>query len=348
VTRAPEQTPPLGWIAQYRLRLKRKRLLWRSFRSRHHLTCLADRTSRIAPSDVLAFTTLRNEITRLPWFLEHYRRLGVGHFLMVDNGSDDGTVDYLRDQPDVSLWQTSASYRASRFGLDWLTWLQMRYGHRHWTMMVDADELLIYAHHKTQTLSDLTGWLDAQGLAAFGALMLDMYPKGPLGAQDYGPGTDPLDTLCWFDRGPYRVQRQQPMNNLWVQGGVRERMFFAENPARSPTLNKIPLVKWSRHFAYVNSCHSALPRHLNGAYDGPGGTAPSGVLLHTKFLPDVIGKSHAEKSRKQHFHDPDKFSAYYDSILAGPVLWKPESARFQGWEQMVDLGLMHTGGWTPT
>ena len=234
--------PPISWVQMYRLRLKRRRLLWRSFRSRRQLSCLANRTRRIGRNDILAFTTLRNEITRLPWFLHHYRALGVDHFLIVDNDSDDGSVAYLDDQPDVSLWQTRDSYRASRYGLDWLTWLQMRYGHDHWCLMVDADELLIYPDHDTRSLRDLTHWLDAQGRTAFGALMLDLYPKGPLGATATILKLTRPRFLAWFDAGPYRAQRQSPLGNLWVQGGARERMFFGNAPRHGlRRLNKIPL-----------------------------------------------------------------------------------------------------------
>ncbi|WP_170361013.1 glycosyltransferase family 2 protein [Ruegeria arenilitoris] len=337
---AADNLPPIGWVQKYRLRLKRRRLLWRSFRSRHQLASLKDQTAQIRPGAVLAFTTLRNEVNRLPWFFRHYRGLGVDHFLVVDNGSDDGSVGFLRDQPDVSLWQTSNSYRDARYGLDWLTWLQMRYGHGHWTLMVDADELLIYPNHDSKSLHDLTGTLDQQGHIAFGALLLDVYPKGPLGAQPYDPEMDPTKTLSWFDPGPYRAQRQSPLGNLWVQGGARERMFFADRPRHSPTLNKIPLVRWSRRYAYVNSCHSALPRHLNAVYDGPGGKTPSGVLLHTKFLPEVVDKSSTEKTRRQHFHDPDLFGSYYDAIGNRPDMWTPQSVRLEGWAQLQQLGLM--------
>jgi len=338
--------PQISLAQRYRLRWKRRRLLWLALRSRHQLTALANRTDRIKRGDILSFTTLRNEITRLPWFLHHYRRLGVDQFLVVDNGSTDGSVEYLRDQPDVSLWQTQASYRASRYGVYWLTWLQMRYGHRHWNLTVDADELLIYADHEIRTLRDLTDWLDRSGKAGFGALMLDLYPKGPLGAQSYNTETDPTHVLPWFDAGPYRAVRQSPMGNLWVQGGARERFFFAENPRLSPTLNKIPLIRWSRHYSYVNSCHSALPRHLNTEYNGPGGIGPSGVLLHTKFLPDVVARSGIEKTRRQHFHDPDLFETYYDAIGNRPDLWTEHSQRYAGWEQLVKLGLMGGIDWT--
>lgn len=339
------QPSNLGPIGKLRLRLRRQRLLWRSFRSRHQLTRLADRTDQISPGAILCFSTMRNEITRLPWFLKHYRRLGIDHFLVVDNGSDDGTVAYLLNQPDVSVWQTKDSYRQSRFGVDWLTWLQIRYGHGHWCLTADADELLIYAHHEARGLRDLSAWLDTQGQQAFGALLLDLYPKGPLAGQSYAPGQDPTEVLSWFDPGPYRAQRQEPLGNLWVQGGVRERAFFADTPRRSPTLNKIPLVKWSRRYAYVNSSHSALPRRLNLCYDGPEGRAASGVILHTKFLPEVVEKSGIEKSRQQHFHAPSEFAHYYDAIAQSPNLWSPASVHLTGWRQLEKLGLMTAGGW---
>ncbi len=346
VTSAGAQLPRISWAQKYRLRWKRRQLLWRSWRSRNQLACLKDQTARIHRGDILAFTTLRNEITRLPWFFRHYRALGVNHFLIVDNDSDDGSVAYLSRQPDVSLWQTQASYRAARYGLDWLTALQIRYGHGHWCLMVDADELLIYANFTNRTLQDLTGWLDRQGRAGFGALMLDLYPKGPLGTQEYDAESDPTTVLNWFDPGPYRAQRQSPMGNLWVQGGARERMFFARTRQRSPTLNKIPLVRWSRRYAYVNSTHSALPRRLNALYDGPGGDAPSGILLHTKFLPEIVAKSQVEKLRRQHFHDPDQFGPYYDGIIAQPDLWTTQSVRYSDGSNLQELGLMKAGGWT--
>jgi hypothetical protein len=138
----------------YRMRLKRRRLLWRALRSRHQLK--APRRPAIPRDGVLAFVVLRNEAARLPYFLDHYRDLGVAHFLMIDNGSDDGSTEMLAAQPDVTLWQTSASYRASRFGLDWLNWLLWRHGHGRWCLTVDADELLVYDQMETRKLPALS------------------------------------------------------------------------------------------------------------------------------------------------------------------------------------------------
>lgn len=335
--------PSLSAFAAYKLRIKRRRYLWRSFRARHQLTKAVDRTDLIAPDMVLAVTTLRNEALRLPFFLQFYRERGVGHFLIVDNGSDDGSFEFLSEQPDVSVWRTNASYRASRFGVDWMTWLQIRYAHGHWCLIVDADELLVYAQDDKMDIPALTQALDAQGRQAFGALMLDLYPKDALGAQSYIAGQDPREVLGWFDPDGYRSTRQMPLGNLWVQGGARERVFFDDNPEKSPTLNKLPLVKWHRKYAYVNSSHSILPRTLNYAYDGPKGTQPSGALLHTKFLPEIVSKSETEKHRQEHFNAPEAFDPYYDQLISAPTLWHAGSRAYEGPAQLEALGLIHAG-----
>lgn len=332
------------WDA-YRLRLKRKQFLWRALRKRHQLERLSDRTRKIRPGDILAFAVMRNEALRLPYFLRHYRDLGVDHFLIVDNGSMDGTTGLLAEARDVSLWTTPASYRASRFGLDWITWLMIRHGHDHWCLTVDADELLIYPYHDTRPLPALTGWLDASGIPAFPAMMLDLYPKGRIGAQSYQAGQDPRQILSWFDAGNYTMTRQERSQALWIQGGPRARSFFAQRPRRAPTLSKIPLVRWNRRFAYLNSTHALLPRHLNKTYDDGGGEAISGLLLHTKFLDSVIEKSSEEKARREHFGRPEEFDPYYDALIADPQLWTPYSAPLGSWRQLEAQGLMSRGGW---
>jgi glycosyltransferase involved in cell wall biosynthesis len=334
-----------AWLA-YRLRWKRRRLLFRALRKRRQLDPVRDLTSLIKPDDILVFSTVRNEALRLPFFLAHYRALGVGHFLIVDNDSDDGTQEYLAAQPDVSVWHSGHSYKLSRFGVDWLTLLQIRFGHGHWCLTVDADEILIYPHHDTRPMQALTEWLDAHGRQSFGTMMLDMYPKGKLDAECYEAGADPFERLCWFDGGNYVMQKKRDLHNLWIQGGVRARKFFAERPERAPTLGKTPLVKWNRRFAYVSSAHSILPRRLNLVYDDQGGERLSGILLHTKFLDVVVARSAEEKHRAEHFANSALYDDYYDSLQTAPDLWCEQSHRLTGWRQLEAMGLMSRGNWT--
>jgi glycosyltransferase involved in cell wall biosynthesis len=332
-------------VLALKLRTRRQLLLWRAFRKRAELRAIQDRTAQIASQDVLCFLCVRNEAARLPHFLRHHRALGVRHFLAVDNASTDGTVDLLRAQPDVSLWHSTASYKASRFGMDWLTWLQMRHGSGHWCLTLDADELLIYPYWQTRPLPALTGWLDTQGRDSFGALTVDMYPEGPVSEGGVGPDDDPIRHLGWFDAGNYQVQVQPRMRNLWIQGGARARAFFADTPRRAPTLNKTPLVRWHWRYAYVNSTHALLPPRLNQVYATDDGELTSGIILHTKFLPGITERSAEEKARGEHFGNAAQYAAYYDHLTANPLLHTRASTRYTGWRQMEALGLMSRGGW---
>ncbi len=331
--------------AKLRLRAERQIKLARALRKSFELRRVHDRTRAIRPGMILAFTTLRNEHVRLPYFLQYYRDLGVGHFLMVDNGSDDGTDRYLAEQPDVSLWSTRASYRRSGYGVDWLNHLQWRYGAGHWTLVVDVDEFLVYPFCESRPLLALTGWLDEAGRRSFGAMLLDMYPKGPLTAQPYLAGQNPFEIARFFDAGNLTMTRNPRYRNLWIQGGVRARAFFADRPRAAPALNKTPLVRWTRKYAYVSSTHALLPRGLNRVYDEGGGELASGVLLHAKFLDTLLPKAREEIARREHYGGGREYQAYGAGLERTADLWCPWSTEYINWRQLEILGLMSKGDW---
>ncbi len=335
----------MGFARSYRLRLARKRWQARAIRKRRELTAFVDRTETIKPSDLLVFSTMRNEKVRLPYFLKYYRNQGINHFLIVDNNSDDGTREYLAQQPDVSLWVSEASYKRSRFGVDWLNWLAFKYGHGHWCLTVDPDEFFVYPFADTRSLRALTDWLDASSIRSFSAMLLDMYPKGPIDAQPYREGGDPFEIASWFDSGNYMISRNAKMGNLWIQGGPRARAFFQDRPERAPALNKIPLVKWNRSFTYVSSTHSLLPRGLNAVFDEYGGEKASGVLLHAKFLDTFAAKAEEELQRRQHYAASHEYKAYHEKMRDNPDLWCKWSEKYINWRQLEILGLMSKGNW---
>jgi glycosyltransferase involved in cell wall biosynthesis len=335
----------LGFLTSYRLRMQRKRWRIRAMRKRRELVTVQNRTSQIGRSEILLICTLRDERVRLPFFLQYYRRLGVEHFLFIDNGSTDGTDTYLKDQEDVSLWTTSASYKNSRYGVDWMNWLALRYGHGHWIVTVDIDEFLVYPFCDTRPLQALTDWLDSSSIRSFGTITLDMYPKGPVEQNDYQAGEDPFTNSRWFDSANYSYKRNDRYYNLWIQGGPRARMFFADNPENAPALNKVPLVKWHRDFAYVSSTHMMLPRGLNLVYDQSGGEKASGVLLHAKFLNTLVDKAAQEAKRGEHYAAAREYEAYEQGLGAGTVLWTKWSEEYINWRQLEILGLMSKGNW---
>lgn len=109
-----------------------------------------------------------NERPLLPHFLEHYRSF-VTTFFIFDDGSTDGSVEYLAQQPDVVLGcfvRDSNSYIQAATEFYNNIWKASR-GSADWVVVVNIDELL---HHRWpdlcfkklrmlgHTLVQATGW----------------------------------------------------------------------------------------------------------------------------------------------------------------------------------------------
>jgi len=335
----------MGLMSSYRLRLRRKYLLLRAFRRRRQLKPVVNRMATCPRQPILLFSTMRNERIRLPYFLDYYRKLGVDHFLLVDNGSDDGTREYLAEQPDVSLWTATAGYKQSRFGTDWMMHLLRRHGSENWCLTVDVDEFLVFPYCETRSLRALTDWLDSSATRTFSAMLLDMYPKGPMHEQPYREGRNPFEIAQYFDSGNYVIHRNPGLGNLWIQGGPRARLYFADQPKQAPAMNKIPLVKWHPSYAYVSSTHMMLPRGLNLVFEDAGGEKPSGCLLHAKFLDTFAAKAEEELQRGQHYAESHEYRAYREGLTRERDLWCNWSEKYINWRQLEILGLMSKGNW---
>ena len=94
-------------------------------------------------------------------FADHYRRLGVGHFL-VDRQRLERRADGLGGgrSPTSRSGTPTASYRDSRFGMLWVNDLLRRHGQGRWCVVVDPDEFLVYPMMETRSLRALGQFLE--------------------------------------------------------------------------------------------------------------------------------------------------------------------------------------------
>jgi len=329
-----------------RLKLWRQALIYHAAAYRHgrSLAPVFDRTVHISSRSILAFVVLRNEAFRIPYFLKYYRNLGVDHFLFVDNDSNDNFLDLIEDQTDCSAWTTTESYKEANFGVHWANHLLRRYGSGHWCLVLDPDEFLIYPHMESRSLRELTEYLSQERKESFFAVMLDMYARGSIDQATYMPGHDPLETCRWFDPTGYFQERQTYYGDWWIRGGVRRRVFFSEEPNKSPALNKTVLIKWRRHYLFFASTHIAWPKRLNRPHFLDG-LAPTGCLLHFKYLAHFRGKVIEEMTRKEHYAGSREYQRYLEGLNAEEELWGKYSTCFTGWRQCVNFGLMNEGRW---
>ena len=304
---------------------------------------VSDRSSRIKPSDLLVFVTCRNEKVRLPYFLDYYRKAGVDHFLFVDNDSSDGSREFLASQEDCSVWTTSASYRDAKFGVHWLNHLLRRHGTGHWCLTLDPDEFLVFPYNDTRNLKALCSFLDSNKKESFFSILLDMYPRDSVEDAVYSSGQNPLEVAPWFDPAGYH-QEKAPQCDWWTRGGVRRRVFFADNPDEAPALNKTVLVKWRKSFLYLSSTHVLRPFRLNEPHFRDD-LCPTGCLLHFKYMAMFKQKVDEEMKRKQHYAGSREYGRYAAMFARHDHLWCEGSARYEDWRQLAHLGLLTTGRW---
>ena len=300
---------------------------------------MPERVSDLPPvgsDDVLLVSCLRNEMLRLPWFLRHYRRLGVNRFLMVDNGSNDGSREFLMAQDDVTVFHTSESYSDSECGIAWQNAVLHDHAVGHWCFVVDVDEIFVFPGYEQTGLRQFLGYIDAGDATAVVAPMLDMYADRAVAETGYRAGDNLLEICPYFDGDGYQLGGpRSEARGLPVRGGPRERLFWKDRDRTfpSPMLKKTPLIRWSEAHELVASTH---------VVKGCTWADVSGLLLHFKFLQDFAPSAREEAHRAEHFADARQYRAYHDVLDKNAALtgMYEGSVRFRNSRQLQEMGFL--------
>lgn len=292
----------------------------------------------------VAIVLVYNEAHRLPYLLSYYRRMGIGHFIIIDNQSTDGSRDLVRDQPDTSLFSANGLFKKARFGIDWVNGILNRYCEGKWVLHVDADEFLVYPHMDTCPLAEFTALLEARNQFSLPSVMIDMYSDRNHTENLYAQGDDPLSICALFDGKGYVSHLDTVTSTLWIKGGVRGRIYFSDDFSRGPALNKTPLLKWKRHFAFLKVAHQLSPPELNRGGKVKPDQQIRGALLHFKFLSDFSQKVEAEKTRQQHTNEYNAYNQPSQEEQTPASFVGPDTRRYDGWRSLQAEGLIGEGG----
>ena len=131
---------------------------------------------------------IKNERYYIRPFFNHYRNLGVGRFVIIDDDSTDGTREYLLDQPDCMVLNSEYTYMggypiasASETGPVvsgvkniWLNLLLRKFATNRWAIYADADEFLRLPDGFD--INDIVQVLNNKNENVAWTLMLDVYP----------------------------------------------------------------------------------------------------------------------------------------------------------------------------
>ncbi len=329
------------------------------------LTRLDRKTISPARSAVSALMVVRNEATRLPHVFAHHRGLGIDRFFVVDNGSTDGSRDWLLAQPDCHVFATEDSFREAGCGMAWINALLAFLTVGSWCLFIDADELLVYPFCETLRLSRFCAFLDATGSEGVETLMLDMYSRGPVHRAHYAAGLPFLSVCPHFDRSYARGRRlgsrTAPVEYV---GGPRLRVFYPElgslgraglfarrawRVARLHPLGErlgLSRLPWGRALPPELRKVALLKVRPGLHWTGNHATTPfrpapvTAALLHFKFFSDFHARAMVEAARGQHWDGAAEYARYCAIAEAQPDLsfFYEGSETYRSSAQLLALG----------
>ena len=284
------------------------------------------------PGDVLLFATFRNERPRLQRFLDHYRRLGVAQFVIVDNASTDDSVPFLLSNQDVILYQTGDRFAPAGMGMRWINELIDQHGRSNWCLHVDADEALVFPGDENLRLPAFAAYLSAHGYEAMLTPLLDMYPSKLPCENRSDAATDWFSEHVFFDNPIYsRGHQVCPYREMY--GGVRRRLFGGYQ-----ILNKVALINGAAGIRFLLCGHRITPARMADV---------TGALLHyhlvyvlePEFQPllnEAIGRREFASNALERFRSRELLS----NMSPAQSLLCEDSVRFESAEQLVKLGII--------
>jgi glycosyltransferase involved in cell wall biosynthesis len=283
----------------------------------------------LAPEAIVLVACVRDEMIRIAQFLDHYRRIGVNHFAIVDNASEDGTAEFLEQQGDVSLYRTSQSFGGGG-GWAWIETLLERHAAGRWCLVADADELLVYPGYPDRSVRDVIAYHEAHGFTAMASLLLDMYAATLRPPQD---AVGSLFDLCpYYDSDGIRVACRVLLDRAQDRrvGGFRQRVLGTQ-----VILNKVAL--------FHNRPGVGLSMG-NHAIRGARCSDLRAVHLHFKFLSDFHERVVLAIARGEHWNGSSEYRSYARAIGDRKTLdvLYAGSRRWAGTQPLIDCGIMRT------
>jgi len=226
-------------------------------------------------------------------WIEHYIKIGIKNFVLVDNNSSDNTRDIFHKYDNlinIAYWKIDEKYNCYKM-CSWKQLIFEHYGHRKY-ITVDSDELLIYKNFEDTNFED---FIDSNNIKILKGMMLDVYPNKPIFKGD-------IDDFNYIDKDSYKISSTSPYGQRFY-GGPRSRLFSI-----NPSLQKIPFINYSGKELYIND-HFYYPFNLNYK------AKFCSYLLHYKFLPGDYKKFKEYAKDGRHWNNSKEYKTYINNIV---------------------------------
>ena len=287
---------------------------------------------------------LRDEFIRIPYFLKYYNKIGIKHFIFIDNNSKDGSFEYLqKSEFNITLYHTTDSYRENKQGNQWREDIMKKYGENKWYLLVDMDELFMYYNYENKEIKTICDYCNKNNWNVYRSFCLDMYPNKKLCDMNYKTCESFFKECKYFDKiGKfYDIKYNLYFNNKAdiqsikfyydnISGGVRKRCLNY-----SSELTEHILIKYDNRMIIYPGTHQIGPRKLIRK------SLDRGVLLHFKWI--SINKEYIDKrlSENQMYDNSKDYKKYKELEMWNMNFYDKEySEEFISSEELKKLNII--------
>lgn len=324
----------------------------------------------VDPGKLTLFSVMKNEMAFLPGWLSHHRGIGFEQFLIWDDASDDGTSDYLRDQPDCIVMRSDLSFgqeifyrppegkpRRERVGTYFKIALPHLFFDGQFVGYLDADEFMILPPG-VGSIAEVVARLEAEGAPSVVASVVEFFPGsvGDLQADMPGDFDGLIAAYPYFE--PERLVQLEPGAQPVLTGKSKTARLFERFGIEPRVERKGWQRLWMSRGAKEAQKFQKSPRHktpllrrdaqsrLVGSHYGSLPPAPHVLLCvaHFVFTAQFADKIARATEWGAHANSAAKYR-YYRELLAkmeaedGSFL-EPSSRRFETAQQLVEAGLI--------
>ncbi len=196
---------------------------------------------------IICLSILYNEEDFIDFFVNYYNKMGITHFIFIDNNSEDNSqkkLKHLSKDFNIRIFFTQESYKQTVSGSKWVNEILKEFKDK-WILIADLDEYVLLRDNKT--LLDLKNSMETSDENVAQFTLIDFYPVGGReGIYDFG--VDPFINSKFYDKAidsnDYFLSKTKD-GSLIIKGGFRYRLNKNKKVKKAHCLNKKSFFKFN-------------------------------------------------------------------------------------------------------
>ncbi len=292
-------------------------------------------------NEVALVCLLKNAEYYLEHLLEHHRSIGVKHFLIIDNGSTDNTLELVATQPDVTVY--SNRLPAKEYECLLRAHIARRVIKGGWFLFVDSDELVVFSRGEGRQISQIIEYCNIQKFDAVIGQVLDLFsPYTLVQTSDwtYPASVEAFNLYSTESINSFDYQDKEGIGFAWYLRNNRisnDKIKFMFGGIRNEVFDENCCL--TTHRLVRNAPHIELYSHAHCS--GNVFCADFTFLIkHYKFAGDFWERDQAQVQGQNWDHGEDKKRA---TILQGQedfLISGREQSVFQDTEELIVNGFL--------